>query len=106
MSDLTLVYTLFGSREDAERIARMMVEGGLAACANLLSPSQSVYRWNGALEQQQEYPVLFKTAAAQRESLIAALGQAHDYDLPAIIDWPAHAMPDYVRWVADMTGGS
>lgn len=101
---LTLVYTLYGSHHDAETAARTMVERGLAACANIFSPSESHYLWNGLLEKQREYPVLFKTHPAQRESLIAAIRDSHPYDLPAVIDWAAETTGDYARWVGDVTG--
>ncbi|CAN5164725.1 divalent-cation tolerance protein CutA [soil metagenome] len=103
---LTLIYTLYGDRHDAEAAARVMVEGGMAACANLLSPSESYYLWNGMLEKQREYPVLFKTSVGKRDLLIAALREGHPYDLPAILDWPARATADYARWVGEMTGGA
>ena len=82
------------------------VQGGLAACANILSPSESFYMWNGLLERQREYPVLFKTTAAQREALMAFIAQRHSYDLPAILSWDADATPAYARWADDMTQGS
>jgi len=105
VSELALVYTLYGEHHHAAAAARVMVEGGLAACANLLSSSESCYLWNGVLEKQREHPVLFKTSAAKRDALIAAIRDGHPYDLPAILDWPARATVEYARWVGEMTGG-
>ncbi|MEQ9663749.1 MAG: divalent cation tolerance protein CutA, partial [Parasphingopyxis sp.] len=51
MNDICSVYAIFGSAEEAERISRAMVERRLAACANILGPCRSVYRWDGAVTE-------------------------------------------------------
>lgn len=102
MSAVALVYTLFGSREAAARIARQMVEERLAACANLLGEATSFYEWNGAMETAAEVPVLFKTAPSRRDALMARIAELHDYDVPAILALPvdaAHAA--FAQWVDD-----
>ncbi|WP_257554508.1 divalent-cation tolerance protein CutA [Sphingobium sp. CFD-2] len=105
MSAVALVYTLFGSREAATRIARQLVEERLAACANLLGEATSIYEWNGAVDTAAEVPVLFKTAPARRDALMARMAELHDYQVPAILALPvdaAHAA--FARWVDDRTG--
>ncbi|HEX7871467.1 MAG TPA: divalent-cation tolerance protein CutA [Sphingobium sp.] len=106
MDALVIVYTLYGDHGEAERIVEEVVKAGLAACANILSPSESYYMWNGLLERQREYPVLFKTTAARREALMAQIAEKHSYDLPAILSWDADATPGYAQWVGDMTQGA
>lgn len=102
MSEIVTVYAVFADAAEAERIARAMVERRLAACANILAPCRSIYRWQGAIETAEEIPALFKTRADQAESLIAAIAEAHSYDVPAIVAWPiAHSWPDYARWIVD-----
>ncbi|MET0363747.1 MAG: divalent-cation tolerance protein CutA [Sphingobium sp.] len=103
---LVIVYTLYGDHAEAERTASEMVEAGLAACANILHPSESLYMWNGLLERQREYPVLFKTTAARREALVARIEERHSYDVPAILSWDVDAAPAYARWAGDMTKGA
>lgn len=105
MSEIALVYVLFGDRASAETIARDMVEERLAACANLLGEGQSIYPWEGRVETASEVPVLFKTAPARRDALMAALAQRHGYDLPAILSWPVSTTPDYATWVMKETAG-
>ena len=100
MTEIALVYVLFGDRPTAEAIARAMIEERLAACANLLGDGRSIYRWEGRIEDAVEVPVLFKTAPSRRDALIAALAARHGYDLPAILSWPADATADYAAWVA------
>lgn len=105
MSAITLVYVLFGDRESAQACALAMVERRLAACANLLGDCTSIYPWEGQIAQAQEVPVLFKTAPARREALVAALEAMHGYDVPAILSWPAEATADYAAWVVRETQG-
>ena len=96
------VYSTFGSDEEARRIARTLVEERLAACANILAPCHSIYRWQGRIEEAAEVPVLFKTRADAVDRLIARFGELHSYDMPAAVAWPvAEALPDYVQWVCE-----
>ena len=105
MSEVAAVYAVFGSAEEAARIARTVVEERLAACANLLAPCRSVYRWDGAIEEAEEVPALFKTTALLAPVLIARIAALHSYDVPAITAWPiADAHAPYADWIALETG--
>ena len=102
MSGIALVYTLFGSQEAAERVARQMVEERLAACANILAQATSIYEWNGVLETAAETPVLFKTAPSRRDALMARIAELHDYEVPAILALPVDAADvAFAKWAAD-----
>jgi periplasmic divalent cation tolerance protein len=104
--EIVTVYAAFGSEEEARRIARILVEERLAACANLLAPCHSIYRWQGSVEETGEHPALFKTRADRAEALIARLADLHAYDVPAAVVWPiAHAWPPYAEWVVAETSG-
>jgi periplasmic divalent cation tolerance protein len=96
---LCLVLTTVATREDAQRLARAMVEQRLAACAQI-SAIDSVYRWNGALQQEPEWRLLLKTTVAARPALQIALRAAHPYQLPAIVALPMQAQEDFAGWVA------
>jgi len=80
MSGVAIVYTLFGSIEQAKQIGQQMVQERLAACANIMSAATSIYEWNGIMETAQEVPVLFKTAPSRREALMERLRELHDYE--------------------------
>jgi periplasmic divalent cation tolerance protein len=96
------VYATFGSDEEARRIARQLVEERLAACANILAPCHSIYRWQGRIEEATEVPVLFKTRSDAAARLIERLGELHSYDVPAAVVWPiARTLPDYAQWVGE-----
>lgn len=104
MTDIVTVYATFVGESDAERIARIVVEERLAACANILGACRSIYRWQGQLENASEVAVLFKTRAEHADRLIARLAELHSYDLPAAVAWPiANAYPAYADWVAEET---
>lgn len=104
MTDIVSVYATFGSDEEAKRVARQLIEERLVACANVLAPCHSIYRWQGKVEEATEVPVLFKTGADTAERLIKRIGELHSYDVPAAVVWPiADALSDYAQWVADET---
>ena len=94
------VYATFASEEEAHRIARIVVEERLAACANILGSCHSIYRWEGRIEEAGEVAALFKTRSEIAGRLIARIGELHSYDVPAAVAWPiAEAMPAYADWV-------
>ena len=102
MTGIVTVYATFGSEEEARDVARTVVEERLAACANILAPCRSIYRWQGAIEEGEEVPVLFKTRADAASRLVARIAELHGYDVPAAVVWPvAEAVPEYARWVAE-----
>ena len=72
MSRIVSVYAVFANAEEAQRIARIVVEERLAACANLLGPCRSIYRWQGAVEEADEVAAIFKARADKTE-----IGRAH-----------------------------
>ena len=101
---IVTVYATFADAEEAERIARVLVDERLAACANILGACRAIYRWKGAVEQGDEVAALFKTRADLAERLITRLSELHSYDVPAAMVWPiADALPAYAQWVRDET---
>jgi periplasmic divalent cation tolerance protein len=102
--DTLLVLTNVPERAVAERLADMLVEKRLAACVNILAPCRSVYRWKGAVQHDEEHPMLMKTTAERYPALEQALRAAHPYELPEIIAVPlAQGLPAYLEWLAGET---
>lgn len=96
-----LVLTNLPDRAAAERLAELLVERRLAACVNILAPCRSVYRWKGALQHDEEHPMLIKTTAERYAELEEALRAGHPYELPEIIAVPVErGLPAYLDWVA------
>ncbi len=101
MDDLVILYTTWPDAETAAACARAAIEAKLAACANLLGPMQSIYRWDGAIQSDAEIPMLLKTTLAAAERLRDFVGARHPYDTPCIValqTWPGGGNLAYTRW--------
>ena len=100
--EILLALSTFPDLETARRIARELVSENFAACANVIPAIESIYRWQGKVEQGNETLVLFKTAAARYPAFQEKLKSLHPYDVPEIIACPVDkALPEYLRWVID-----
>ena len=96
------LYVTCKDAEEAERLARAVVEEGLAACANILAPTTSIYRWEGEVLADAEVPLILKTSSETREACTERLAELHSYDLPCIVAWPiVDAHPPYLQWLTD-----
>lgn len=99
-----MVFTTLPDAESARRVADTLVEERLAACVSLLAPCTSVYRWQGAVEAAEEFPLLLKTAADRYPALQARLKALHPYEVPEILAWrPDAGWPAYADWVIGQT---
>jgi periplasmic divalent cation tolerance protein len=95
-----LVYITAGSMEEARRIGRLLVSERLAACINILSPMQSIYEWEGVLEEAAEVVVIAKTQADRLEALTDAVVSAHSYDCPCVLHLPvAGGHIPFLDWI-------
>jgi periplasmic divalent cation tolerance protein len=104
MSEALLVLTNCPDDDVADRIARTLVENGLAACVNRLAPVASVYRWRGAVEHATETPLLIKTARARYTEVEQAIRALHPYEVPEIVAVAIDAgFEPYLRWIGDET---
>ncbi len=102
VEEILLALSTFPDIETARRIARQLVTEKFAACANIIPAIESIYRWQGRVEQGNETLVLFKTTAARSAVLQEKLKSLHPYEVPEIIFIPVTAgLPEYLRWVAD-----
>ena len=99
-----LVLTNLPDRAAAERLADMLIDKRLAACCNILAPCRSVYRWKGAVQHDEEHPMLIKTTVERYPEMEKALRAGHPYELPEIVAVPIeHGLPAYLAWVASET---
>jgi periplasmic divalent cation tolerance protein len=93
--------TTTGSRVDARRIARALVDRRLAACVQVLGPVESTYRWQGKVVTAREWLCLIKTTRARCRQLAAAIADLHPYDTPEIVSLPiAAGSRRYLNWLA------
>ena len=102
--EILLAFSTFPNGETARRVARDLVTEKFAACANIIPAVESIYRWQGKVEEGNETLVLFKTTAARSSSFQEKLKSLHPYEVPEIIFVSLTAgLPEYLRWVVDST---
>jgi periplasmic divalent cation tolerance protein len=92
------------SAEEAQRIARLLVEKRLAACVNIIPAIRSIYRWQGAVEEATEHMMVIKTRAERYEALQEEIRELHSYSVPEIIALPIeHGSASYLDWIDQET---
>jgi periplasmic divalent cation tolerance protein len=102
MDEVTILYTTWPDAETAEALGRLAVEGRLAACANVLAPMRSIYRWDGEIHCDCETPMLLKTTPGAVERLRELILRYHPHDTPCVLALrtdPAGCNPGYVQWL-------
>lgn len=98
-----IILTSVEHEDDAQNIARQLVERKLAACVQLSAPGTSVYSWQDRIEQSREYYLNIKTTHANARLAIAWLEENHPYDTPEILCLDAEASRDYLQWMRAST---
>ncbi|MGH9691845.1 MAG: divalent-cation tolerance protein CutA [Candidatus Acidiferrales bacterium] len=108
MTDKIVVLVTCGSAKEAKSIARAIVEGRLAACANIQqSPVESIYRWKGRIESAKEFLLIVKTSRKRYAALQFMVRRLHSYDVPEIIALPIEVgSSDYLAWISDCVRSS
>ena len=107
MTDKLMALTSCGTREDAAHIARSLVEMRLAACVSIVPNVTSVYRWQGAIEESNEWLLVIKTSSTLFEKLKQELPKIHPYQLPELIAMSiADGSDAYLNWLASELGTS
>jgi periplasmic divalent cation tolerance protein len=104
MTDARIVLTTVSSPQEAEKIARALVERRLAACVNIVSQIQSVYRWKDKVEQETEWLLIIKTRISAFESVREAIKELHSYELPECIMLEVSSGSEaYLNWIEENT---
>lgn len=94
--------TAVSREEEGVSLAKGLVEGGLAACVQVLPRMRSIYRWKGAMQDDGEHLLLIKTAAEKFAAVEEYLTANHSYDEPEIVALPAgHVSDGYLKWVTE-----
>jgi periplasmic divalent cation tolerance protein len=102
--EFAVVLVTAGSADEAARIGRTLVEERLVACANVVGPIRSIYRWQGAVEDASEHLLLLKARAADVSALEARVRALHSYDVPEVLALAVTAgSAPYLLWLAEAT---
>jgi uncharacterized protein involved in tolerance to divalent cations len=100
VSERLVVFSTVGSAEDAERIARTLVDRRLCACVNIVPGVVSIYRFKGEVERDEEHLLVIKTRSDRFETLREALVSLHPYEVPEAIAVPVEAgHGPYLAWL-------
>jgi periplasmic divalent cation tolerance protein len=100
MTDKILVLTTASSKEEAHKIGHTLVERMLAACVTIVPKVQSIYRWEGEIEQAEEWLLILKTTRGAFEHLRAAICELHSYEVPECISLPIEdGSVEYLSWI-------
>lgn len=101
---LTMIYVTAGSREEALRIGRAVVEDRLAACANVLPGITSMYWWEGTVHEEDETALVLKTRQDLVDRVIAKVKELHGYDCPCVVALPiTGGNGEYLDWISRET---
>jgi periplasmic divalent cation tolerance protein len=100
VTDKIVVLTTCDSEEQAERLARRLVEDRLAACTNIIPGVRSIYRWEGQIEAATEFLLIIKSRRDIFPKLREAIAQLHSYEIPEVIALPvADGSETYLNWL-------
>ena len=101
---VSIIYSTTSDVEEAKKIARILVEEKLVACVNIIPKIESIYRWQGKIEEDDECVLLAKTADKNIDKTIQKIKKLHSYDVPDIVAIPiTHGFKEYLDWVKDET---
>jgi periplasmic divalent cation tolerance protein len=104
MTDIVEVIVTADNAEGLLSLSRKLVEERLVACGQHITPIRSIYRWEGAVQDDAEIRVAYHTRASLAPALIDRIKQEHPYDVPCILVVPiVDANPDYADWVRKET---
>ena len=102
MNEHCIIYITAGSKEEADKLSRGLVEEKLAFCVNTIPGIQSTYQWEGKIHVDDEILLIVKTRQDRYEVLERWVKQNHSYDVPEIISLPIQkGLPEYVQAIDD-----
>jgi len=100
VTDKIVVLTTCESEEQAQRLARHLIEQRLAACVNILPGARSIYRWKDKIEDATEFVLIIKSRREIFVKLREAIGRLHSYEIPEVIALPVvDGSEPYLNWL-------
>jgi periplasmic divalent cation tolerance protein len=101
---VAVVYTTIDNIQDARKIANTLVEEQIVACVNIIPKIESVYRWKGKIENEEEFVLIAKTTDNNVKKAIQRIKALHSYELPDIIVIPIiGGFKEYLDYIVDET---
>jgi len=99
-----LVYITIGSKMEAKKIGKILVEKELVACVNILSDMISIYRWEGEIEEGAELVMIAKTRKELIPRIVKTVKKIHSNTCPCILELPIlGGNSDFLNWIETET---
>lgn len=100
MSNPVMLYCTCANHQEALRIARVLVDERLVACANILPPHTAVYRWEDQVRDEPEVAMLLKTKGDMTARVAERIKSLHSYSVPCVVALPIQGgNPDFLLWI-------
>lgn len=102
--NLNLVYITASNKEEARKIGRILVEERLAACVNIFDGMNSMYWWEGKIQDDNETVIIAKTKESLVSKVIEKVKSVHSYSCPCVISVPiSGGNADFLKWIEKET---
>ena len=97
---LRLVYITAKDKAEAKKIGNALLAARVAACVNIIEHMESMYWWEGKIEESSEAVLIAKTDSSLVGEVIALVKKTHNYSVPCVLSLPVETgNPDYVNWL-------
>jgi periplasmic divalent cation tolerance protein len=106
VAEIVEVTITYDASAPAEAAARSLIARRLAACVHVDGPIRSIFRWEGAVQTEDEWRLTAKTTPALAETVASTLRAEHPYDLPGLVMHSCKTPDDFAQWVAEETTGA
>ena len=104
MKDLVVAFVTINKKKEAEALAQQIVEDRLAAGVSIIENIKSIYEWEGAIHNDEEFLLIIKTPKDKVATLKKFVHKHHSYEVPEFIVLDVvDALPDYIKWAYDVT---
>jgi len=102
--NLQWLYVTTATDADAQKLARTLVQERLVACANILGPVQSMFWWEGQVQEESEIAIVFKTQTERVDQLISRIKTLHSYECPCVVALDVkNGNQQYLNWIIKET---
>ena len=105
LCDIHMVTTTVATEAEARRLAHAVLQARLAACVQV-EPITAYFRWQGALQEDRELRVVFKTVPRAVPALLGLVRAQHPYTLPQLVVQPLQVSAEYGGWVQEQVAAA
>lgn len=99
-SSFIIALSSFSTKKQAKKISKDLIEGGFAACVNIIDNVESIYKWKGKIVSEKEILVVIKTIHSNREKLKKFIRDHHEYENPELIFISIEdGSKEYLKWL-------